>query len=319
MNTKTTPKDFFLHLGATVTLYVATVALINLAFEIVNRSLPDALQVFYGIESIVWPMSMIIVLAPVLYVLEWLTDRDIMRMPEKAGIWIRKWRIYLTLFLTAAMIIGDLITLLSTYFNGEITSRFIYKVIIVLIVSAVIFIYYLLKRIENLATKNKWQSILAWAGVVIIVASIVGGFIIIGSPAKQRAIRFDAQRIGDLSDIQYRVVNYWQKGGKLPQTIKDLNDPISNFTIPVDPETKMPYEYSVLPQSSKSPWTFELCATFNLPSDLSNGGLQDMNYRAGKYGVIDDENWSHGVGRTCFERIVDTVMHPPLQQNPNIM
>ena len=67
MNTKTTPKDFFLHVGATVALYSAVIAFIDLAFEIVNKLLPDQLNNYWSASSIVW--SNIMPCAPVKMVL----------------------------------------------------------------------------------------------------------------------------------------------------------------------------------------------------------------------------------------------------------
>ena len=72
-----------------------------------------------------------------LYLAEWFIVRDIAKVPEKADIWIRRWRIYLTLFLAVVLIGGDLIALINTYLNGEITARFIYKVIVIILKSRI--------------------------------------------------------------------------------------------------------------------------------------------------------------------------------------
>jgi uncharacterized membrane protein len=115
MNTKTTPKDFFLHLGATVALYVAVGALINLWFTVINYYFPDALAGYFYGNAVAWPISMLIVLVPIFYVLEWLIARDAAKTPEKNDLWIRRWRMYLTLFLVVILIGGDLITLINTF------------------------------------------------------------------------------------------------------------------------------------------------------------------------------------------------------------
>src|SRR6202043_1385867 len=98
VNAKTTPKDFFLHLGAVIALYSSAIALMNLAFMIADSLLPDSLSGSPFTGSIVWPISILIVLVPILYVLEWLIARDLVQMPEKRTVWVRRWRIYLTLF-----------------------------------------------------------------------------------------------------------------------------------------------------------------------------------------------------------------------------
>ena len=299
MNTKTSPKDFFLHLAATVFLYTTVVALIDLAFSVTNRALPDAFPTFYGVGDIVWPISILIVLVPVTYVLEWLINRDITHMPEKKDIWIRRWRIYLTLFLTGVTIVIDLIALINTYLNGEITSRFIYKVLIILVVSAVVFAYYILAKNANPGRQKTWRLSLMWFGVALVVAAIVAGFVIVGSPGNQRAMRFDQERVNDLSNIQYQVVDYWQKTGELPASLQALNNSISSYSVPVDPETRAPYKYNLGDTTS-----FELCATFDT-SSISNNV-------PGTYVLpgVTNNNWDHGAGYTCFDRTIDTRLYP---------
>jgi len=323
MNNKTTPKDFFIQFGATVALYVAAGALINLALSIIDYLNPDALAGYFSPSSIAWPISMLVVLVPILYVLEWLVNRDATRTPEKRDIWIRKWRIYLTLFLAVALIGGDLIALINIYLNGEITGRFIWKVLAILIVAGCIGKYYFFSIVSESGSGffSRHARMIrrgnAWFGIIMVVAAIIGGFLIVGSPAKQRSIRFDEQRVNDLTTIQYQVINYWQAKQKLPTALTDLNDPISNFTVPTDPETKVAYEY--VTTSSKP--AFELCATFDLASqDTSGQGAYNsgvtvpMPYPA-SVGIISD-SWAHVAGHICFDRTIDPQKYPSLTPKP---
>lgn len=307
MNTKTTPKDFFLHLGATIALYASAIALMNLAFTVVDRIWPDALANYWTPSAVVWPISMLLVLVPVLYVIEWLLTRDISRLPEKKDVWIRRWRLYLTLFLTGATIAGDLIALINTYLGGEITTRFVAKVLIVLVVSAIIFAFYLLERLSDSKPVGKWPAMISWLGLAVILASIVAGFIFVGSPAKQRSIRFDEQRINDLSSIQWQIVNYWQAHGRVPLKLADLNDTLGGFTVPTDPETGDPYQ---LQTSVPDPLhSFSLCATFDLPS--SDPGEASLNsYPAQPYVDSLSGNWDHTAGLTCLDRTIDPSRYP---------
>ncbi|MEA2715306.1 MAG: hypothetical protein QOG91_334 [Candidatus Parcubacteria bacterium] len=315
MNTKITPKDFFLHLGATAVLYVGAVALIDLSFSIINYHLPDVLAGgYYTSSSIAWPVSMLIILVPILYVLEWFIGRDVARVPEKREIWVRRWRISLTLFLTGATIAGDLIYLINTYLNGEISSRLVYKVLAVLAVSAVVFAYYLFARISDPVLAKTWQTILAWLGIIIVLSGIVGGFMVVGTPAKQRALRFDSERVNDLSNIQGRIIAYWMDKRQLPAAFSDLIDPLSNIAVPDDPETKEAYSYSV-----KGATLFELCANFALPTeDVKGRGAYDSYGGYGAYPAISggyygdtNDSWQHNAGRVCFERTIDPERYPP--------
>lgn len=325
MNTTTTPKDFFLHLGAMVALYTAVGALINLSFSVINYYFPDALAGYFYGNMVAWPISMLIVLIPILYLLEWLINRDISKMPEKAELWIRKWRIYLTIFLAVVLFGGDLIALINTYLNGEITARLIYKVLLILLVAGSVGKYYSF----SLYTSHRWSKMIrrtnAWFGIILVIVAIVLGFIAVGSPAKQRALRFDGQRTSDLQSIQGQVVNYWQQKGKLPVSLTDLNDALSWFIVPTDPETKAAYEYSLktLPATTTIPngVSFELCATFGESSqDLKGRGAYGRNgvsYPTIAYdmampypGGIEDV-WNHEKGRACFVRTIDPDKYKP--------
>lgn len=320
--TKTTPKDFFFHLSATVVLYASVIALINLAVSVINYFFPDKMAGYFYANSIAWPVSMLVVLVPLLYVLEYFILLDIRRFPEKADLWIRRWRIYLTLFLTGAVIVGDLITFINVYLNGEISIRFVYKVLAVVVIAGLVFAYYLLSKISPELNQKivKTRIILAWVGIVIVLGTIVAGLLVVGSPSKQRNLKFDDQRLGDLSNIQWQIVSYWQNKSILPRSLYDLDDPISGFEVPVDPETEEDYGYRVLSSSvdntGKEELSFELCANFALPTpDNENRGGYASGYYSPTmsydiYGNRGGDNWDHDAGSVCFTRTIDKDKYP---------
>jgi hypothetical protein len=331
---KTTPKDFFLHLGAIVALYAAASALINLSFSVINYYFPDALAGYFYGNAVAWPISMLVVLVPILYVLEWVINRDITKMPEKAGLWIRSWKTYIILFSAVILMGGDLIALLNTYLSGEITSRFVYKIIVVLFVGGAIGKYYFYSLYPNFRWAKMARTANAWFGIIFVLAAIIAGFIAVGSPASQRAYRFDSQRVNDLMSIQGQVVSYWQQKEKLPQALADLSDPLSWFTVPTDPETKQAYEYSVKgvmgTKDTQSGLSFELCATFSRPTRDDAGKGEYGSGRGGigiaypsydmAYPIIgDQDNWKHEEGRACFTRTIDPDKYPSMKPVPAAM
>jgi hypothetical protein len=134
-------------------------------------------------------------------------------------------------------------------------------------------------------------------------------------------VRFDSQKVGDLQNIQWQVVNYWQQKNKLPQTLDELRNDISGYVSPVDPQSGTAYEYRAMgstnsPQagSTGSPQagdlSFELCAEFNLASSE-----QGLSYTNTKPRPIDGggvaESWDHPAGRHCFSRTIDPEFYPP--------
>lgn len=311
--TKTTPKDFFLHLGATIALYVGVIAIINLYFSVVNYYFPDVLAGYYYASSMAWPISVLIVVIPILYVLEWLIKKDIRLTQEKSEVWIRRWRIYLTLFLAGIVMAGDIITLINTYLSGEISIRFVYKIIIVLVILAIVFVYYILEKIEK---SVKLKSAIAYLGLIISLLAIVLGFLVVGSPYKQRILRFDNQRINDLQNIQYQIVNYWQTKGKLPLTLDEMKDPIYYSDIAKDPETSIAYEYR-----TKNNLTFELCSNFGLKSEdnkgrggYSGGSITYPNIYISLGSENSNDVWNHNSGRVCFDRTIDPEKYPVLKK-----
>ena len=304
MTPKTTPKDFFLHLGATIALYASVIALINLAFEIVNRLLPDQLSNYFVANSIVWPISILVVFVPVLYVIEWLIAKDISKMAEKASIWVRRWRIYLTLFLTGVTIAVDLVALINVYLNGEISSRFIWKVIIVLIITGAVFKYYFFSINPTMRWASMVRKYMPWTGAIMVIGTIIGGFVIVGSPAEQRAIRFDEQRVNDISNAAYSVAHYWQEYGKMPDNLTDLPEYSSMNGAPKDPVTNAPYDYIKGSENN----SFKICATFSA-SSADNGAYYQITYPKGQSAFYD---WTHPAGYYCFDKTISPVDFPPV-------
>jgi hypothetical protein len=304
--TKTSPKDFFLNLGALIALYVSVYAILNLVFSIINFLSPDQLSGYFYSNMIAWPISILIILTPALYAFEYFILKDIKENQDKKNIWVYRWRIFLTLFLAGAVIGTDLIVLIYTYLGGEISSRFIFKVLAVLVITGSIFKYYFYTLNDSMKWASLAKKTAPWSGLVMVVAAIVTGFVLVGSPAKQRAIRFDTQRVSNLQNIQYQILSYWQTKKTVPTTLEAMNDSFSGQVVPVDTETGASYEYRMKDANS-----FELCANFSLDYVDTRGrgsagyvsSSMDYAYPVGYFSPTD--NWKYKKGRTCFERSID--------------
>src|SRR3989344_6706920 len=124
---KVTPKDFFLWVSAMVFLYVSAFALINLLFEYINYTYPDVLNAYIDpySGSMRIEIATLIVLFPVFLLLMHFIRRDISRDTTKRELWIRRWALFLTIFIAGLTVIGDLITLINYFLGGEISMRFI--------------------------------------------------------------------------------------------------------------------------------------------------------------------------------------------------
>lgn len=301
---KTTPKDVFSYLLMIATLYVGVIAFITLLWQYINVQFPDPLEYYYTSATMLirQAISGLLVVWPVFLLLSWVIARDIKVNKEKADIWVRKWLLYLTLFIAAITIIADLYSLTNSYLGGELTMRFVLKVAVILAVAIVVFGYYLWELRRDLAVKTNAMKITAVVSTLVIIATIVLGFFVVGSPVKQRAIRMDEQRVSDLQNIQYQVIYYWQQKEELPTTLDDLKDDIYGYSAPVDPITGVPYTYKV-----DGDLTFSLCATFSLASDQTypsgKAPIAPSSYPGDPRGGSD--TWTHDAGTDCFERTID--------------
>ena len=305
---RTTPKDFFLHLGAIVALYISIISVLTLLFEIINQLYPQPFGYTDPYASgVSLAMSMLIVAFP-LYVLFMRVISGVERSsPEKRELSVRKWLIYLTLFLAGVVIAVDLIVLLQKFFAGEeITIAFALKVLSIVVVLVAVFGYYLYDIKHDQGEGAKIRRLSAYGAGAFAILAIAIGFLVMGSPYTQKEKRFDAQRVADLQSIQYQVVYYWQSKEKLPAELDDLKDPISGFILPTDPASNASYEYI-----STGKLSFQLCATFTRETPTGVSLPEYATPQAYPYKNGLNENWQHGVGRVCFDRTIDPELYPP--------
>ncbi len=300
---KSTPKDVFLHLFGIVTFYLSIVSFINLYIQYIDFLYPDALTFYYNsiAQAVRVFTSMLIIAWPFYLLTAWILAKDVSLNKEKREIKIRKWLLYLTLFVSAVTIIIDLIMFVYRFLDGDLSIKFFFKVLVVLLVAGLVFSYYLwdLKREE---ANKKLNQIFAWVTAILVIASVALGFFIIGTPTKQRAYRFDEQRIQNLQTIQNEVLNYWQQKQTLPNQLSALEDSISGFKVPTDPDTKAIYEYKVTGDLA-----FELCADFKTISNAQNDRINNDMY------MVDfQQNWDHKAEKTCFSRTIDPELYKPI-------
>lgn len=144
---KTSPKDFFLHLLVIVALYITAGSFATLIFQYINVIFPDVLErgSYYlrsVYSSIRWAISSLIVVFPVYILTSWFLEKSYEKDPLKRNLRIRRWLIYFTLFAAAAIIVGDLVTLIFNFLGGELTARFIFKALTIFAIAGTVFGYY---------------------------------------------------------------------------------------------------------------------------------------------------------------------------------
>jgi hypothetical protein len=123
-------------------------------------------------------------------------------------------------------------------------------------------------------------TLFAVLSAIVMIAAVVSGLIVIGSPSEFRMRRFDERRANDLASISSAVRTYRLTHESLPQKLGDLEAAITyNLKDPVG----RPYEYAI-----KDEFSYELCAEFDTTTDT----LTATRFRS----VFE----KHGSGRQCF-------------------
>ena len=299
-----------------ISLYVSVFSFLTLFFEYIDKTYPDALNYYVDPYStgMRFSIASLIVLFPLFILLMRFIRRDMDRDATRRDIWVRRWMLYLTIFIAGATVAGDLISLVNTFLGGEITMRFIMKVIVVLLVASIGLMHFMADIWGYWIQNPHYARRVGWGVTSLVVITIASGFIIMGTPGQIRLYRFDEEKVRDLESIQYQIVNFWQAKQKLPSNLEELIDPLNPNPMPRDSQTGAAYIYR-----HTATTTFVLCATFNAETDdssLSSSGMAAPRapFINDGLNVVTDTSWYHAAGEACFLRVIDPERYPSLNK-----
>ena len=141
---------FFLSLGILISLITSVVSFLNLVFETLDKKFPDVLNAIYQYgystyeyEGIRTALAILIIFFPVFLLISYFWEKFKENELGTIDEIIKKWVIYIILFLSSIVIVIDLVTLVRYFISGEITNRFILKVLAILIVAIFVGVYYI--------------------------------------------------------------------------------------------------------------------------------------------------------------------------------
>lgn len=123
------------------------------------------------------------------------------------------------------------------------------------------------------------SKVFVFAVALAVLAAILTGLYLGGSPSGQRQYRMDEKRTADLRTLSRAIERRWDKVGVLPQALEQLIDGAFFRALPTDPDSNVPYVYAALSDTS-----YHLCAIFSRPS--LNPDPNDF--------------WIHKAGSHCF-------------------
>jgi hypothetical protein len=306
-----TAKHFALQLGSLISLYLSLSFLIALVFGIITLLYPDPANGIYEIESaqdtVRLGIAMVIVFFPAYLVLTRIVNTVRRSEGNGAYLGLTKWLIYLSLLIGGLALLGDLVAVIMSFLNGELTLRFLLKAATVFVVVGAAFYYYFLDAKEYWLTheKTSWQF---GAGTfVVVLAATIFGFMHVETPTVVREQKLDTQQITDLQTIQWRLQDYYVTNKKLPETLEVLGAP----TVPTAPAGRASYQYRITEDG------FTLCATFAQESKttdyMGSAPITEKGF------ISNPDNWQHGTGETCFKRTLNTYTETDTSLSPGQM
>lgn len=137
-------REAFLYALMFLALAMTAWNITTLGFELIELWLPDVSDKYslYSAESVRWSISVLVVFFPLFLVMNTRAQRAAHADPGKRRSAVRKWFGYITLFLAAITLLGDLIAVIYALLSGDLTARFIAKAALVALTAGLIFLYF---------------------------------------------------------------------------------------------------------------------------------------------------------------------------------
>jgi len=294
--------DTILSLFSFILLGTVIFSLGALWFAVINYYFPDSLDntrySYYRhfSDTIHYAISALIISYPLYYLSVKIWFKRFREEENKKESRLTKWVTYLVLLAVSITIVGDLITIVYTFLQGEISTRFFLKALVVLFIAGLTLGFYYLERkkvqYHQDISRRTFQSF-GYALTTFVTIGIVLGFLASGSPATERMRTFDEKRADDLYQIANCIQNYANQYQSLPASLSELSNMNGGYCNLVDPEKNTPYEYKIISnltpiRNNLMEGKVQLCANFALDTTRE------------KQGVSYKQKWyTHRAGRDC--------------------
>ena len=279
-------KYAFFYLLSFFALGFTAIAIGQVIFQLINFAIVETTCNYcsdYNKPVLRFALSSLIVAAPIYYVCLHSINRALARQELSPEAPIRKWLTYLALLLVSAVVIGDLVFTLNAFLEGELTLKFFLKALTIFAIAGGFGSYYVFDLKRKGFQPDGRVKIFGGGFILVVLACLVTAFALVGSPQKARELREDLERVSQLEQISYRIENFYETEGRLPQSLSKLEDlPEEDLQ---DPVTKEAYEFSLLNDEE-----YQLCATF------AHDNREEKEY----WNPSWKHRWKHRAGKQCF-------------------
>lgn len=257
-------KYAFYYLLSFVALVFMALSVGMVFFEIINKLVYDAIDgSSFSSGTLQFAISALIIATPIYYIISNLISKGLRKQELEKDSGIRRWLTYFIILVSSLIILGVLISTITSFLSGELSTRFILKSLVVVVISAATFSFYFydIKR-EDLVKKDKIVKIFFFTSLALVLAAFISAWFYVESPSVARARRLDQVVMSNIDSLENTINSYYDKNKSLPDsldTLKNSADYFVNEKALVDPETGKTITYR-----KKSATEFEFCATFRM-------------------------------------------------------
>lgn len=308
---KATTIDLAVNLFSFLLLGIVVSAFIVLCFSLIEHALPDAaervdghLQIMIS-QTIHRSMASIAIAFPLyLFAMRWWIRR-FSTGHERSEAAVTRRITYLVLMVASAVIVCDLITLVYSLLQGEMTIRFLLKLAAVLGIATIVFSFYLFERRSVQFAKvvpARVFRIFGWSSSAVVLATVLAGYLSAGSPQTARSLAADAARSNDLAALAGCINRYAEEMGHLPESLHQLELTSPYASCPTyDRQIRQRFAYRIVvgsrTEGEARVGEFELCAHFALASTPQAAPVPQ-----------GAESWfDHPAGRSCRVKAVQLI------------
>jgi len=289
-----------IQLGSLISLYISITFFLVLTFGLINLWFPYDLAYSYETtasqDQIRLGIAMVAIFFPA-FILATRVSQQMRRRSTAPELSLAvRIVIYLSLLVGVLTILGTTATTFYTYLNGELTVRFLCKVLVIALVTGSALVYFTLDLRHYWLTNERYSWLFAGLVSATVLGVIVTAITFIETPQQSQARELDARQIETLSTIEYWVMDHYNTFGRFPETLRSIE---LQYGVDIEtmPSSRSPLEYRATDQS------FTLCAEF---ATVTADELPRPHANNTKF--LNVGNWNHSVGWHCFERTVATTV-----------
>lgn len=255
-------KCFFLYLSTLTSIIFLFIGTIMILFYWINKieekSSYYSIFQFNPLFKIRYGIAILLVFTPILYISLKGINNALKDKQFSTKNKLRYWFIYIILATTISILSIDFIIFITNFLEGELTTTFILKALVVLSLSSATITYFL----QDLSRYNySITPIMHLIRIIILIslsATCISGIIEHPSPFKMRATKLDKKRIQKIENIMNEIKQFHSKNKKLPSTLQELIEKNNLIKASVqDPYSKKIFEYKILGKRQ-----YKICATF---------------------------------------------------------